>query len=79
MKKKALEYRRDRRKRFRDHFLSEDVPIGILDTKELANKTKIPCRTALAYLRELQCEGLVHHETFHGCRHGCPFDVAVWS
>lgn len=79
MRKNALEYRRDRRERFRDYFMSEKVPIGILDTKQLANKTKIPWRTALAYLRELHQEGLVHHKSTQYCKHGCAFDVAVWS
>lgn len=79
MKKNTLEYRRDRRKRFREYFLSEDVPIGILDTKQLANKTKIPWRTALAYLQELNREGLVHYKSKQYCMHGCAFYVAVWS
>lgn len=56
-----------------------EVPIGILDSKELAGKAKIPWRTALAYLRELHREGLVHYKSMDYCKHGCPFNVAVWS
>jgi predicted ArsR family transcriptional regulator len=80
LRKNALEYRRDRRTRFREYFKDKKkVPLGLLDSRDLADKTKIPWRTALAYLRELHREGLVHHEARQYCKHGLPFDVAVWS
>ncbi len=80
MRKSILEYRRDRRERFQEYFMKfENVPLGVINTKKLAGKTKIPWRTALAYLRELHREGLVHHKSTQYCRHGCPFELAVWS
>ena len=77
MSKNTLECRRNRRKRFRQYFM--DVPLGILDPKQLADKTKIPWRTSLAYLRELHREGLVHYKSTYYCMYGQHFDVPVWS
>lgn len=72
-----LQYRRDRRERFRDWFLT--LPIGMLDVLKLAKDTRVAYRTALAFLRELRDEGLVDHEVIKQNKYGLKLDVAVWS
>lgn len=69
--------RNQRRQRFREHFMR--CPLGMVDLDRLAEDTKIPWRTIIAYLRELHREGLVQHKSSDYCKHGLPFNVAVWS
>jgi hypothetical protein len=75
-----------RRKLF--HQIFEKQPLGVLNTEELAvvGKTKdgtrlikIPRGTLIAFLRELQREGLVDHFSTKTFRYGFQFDNAVWS
>ena len=75
-----------RRKLF--HQIFEKQPLGILNTEKLAvvGKTKhsarpikIPRGTLIAFLRELQREGLVDHISMKTFRYGFQFDIAVWS
>jgi len=75
-----------RRKLFHQAF--EKQPLGILNTEKLAvvGKTKgdarpikIPRGTLIAFLRELQREGLVNHKSFHYWTNNYQFHINVWS
>ena len=69
--------RRDRRQRFIDQF--ERLPLGTFNLPELALRTRIPYKTALAYLQQLHREAKVEHESGRASVSGFQFYVAVWS
>jgi hypothetical protein len=74
-----LQQRRDRRKRFRDWFLSTHTPVGQVDVLKLAKDTRVAYRTALALLRELRDEGLAGHQVVKQNKYGLKLDIPVWS
>lgn len=75
-----------RRKHFREGFEKETIgnPLD-LEKLRVIGKTKkghiirIPRGTITAFLRELNREGLVRHETWRWWTCGRQFDLAVWS
>lgn len=69
--------RYDRRERFIEQF--ESLPSGTFNLPELALRSRVPFRTALAYVQQLHRLGVVEHEFAKGWRKGFQFYMAVWS